>query len=100
MSMNDKVGKKSFLGSIEPWVFLPPLIFVIALVAWVINDPAAAGSILSGIAFGTICFDWGWFFEWYVFILPLSVFSYAFILSAKKNLAKKNRNFQHSPGLA
>lgn len=71
MSMNDKVSKKSFLGSVEPWVFLPPLIFVIALVAWVINDPAAAGSILSGIAFGTICFDCGWFFEWYVFFMFL-----------------------------
>ena len=100
MSMNDKVGKKSFLGSIEPWVFLPPLIFVIALVAWVINDPAAAGSILSGIAFGTICFDWGWFFEWYVFIIAIICVFLCIHPIGKKNLAKKNRNFQHSPGLA
>lgn len=64
--MSDKTKKKV---SIEPWAFIPPLVAIICLVAWVVSDPSGAGALLSGLAFGTICFDWGWFFEWYVFAI-------------------------------
>lgn len=61
--------KSASKSSIEPWVFVPPFVAVIALVAWVVNSPATAGAILSKFAFGTICFEWGWFFQWYIFAI-------------------------------
>lgn len=63
MGINTKEKKRQ---RIDPWVFFPPFIFVIALVIWVVSDPTRAGETLSNIAFGTICFDFGWFFEWYI----------------------------------
>ena len=61
-----KTQTKKRQFSVEPWVFIPPLIAVIALVAWVVSNPEGAGAALSNLAFGTICGDFGWFFEWYV----------------------------------
>ncbi len=58
--------KKKNTQKIDPWVFFPPFIFIIALVAYVLSNPARAGETLSNIAFGIICFDFGWFFEWYI----------------------------------
>ena len=64
--MSEKVKKKS---SIEPWVFIPPLIAVVALVIWVISNPAGAGEVLGTLAWSIICADFGWFFEWYVALM-------------------------------
>lgn len=65
--------KKS--ASIEPVVFIPPLLVIIGLVAWVVSDPASAGATLSTLAFGVICADLGWFFELFVFMmLALCIF--------------------------
>ena len=41
-------------AKIEPVVFIPPLLVIIALVVWVINDPASAGAALSTLAFSVI----------------------------------------------
>ena len=56
-------------AKIEPVVFIPPLLVIIALVVWVINDPASAGAALSTLAFSVICADMGWFFELFVFMM-------------------------------
>lgn len=64
--MSDKIKKKS---SIEPWVFFPPLIAVVALIIWVVSNPAGAGEVLGYIAWTIICADFGWLFEWYVAII-------------------------------
>lgn len=61
--MSEKVKKQL---SIEPWAFIPPLIAVIALVVWVVSNPAGAGEVLGNLAWSVICADFGWFFEWYV----------------------------------
>ncbi len=66
-----KTQTKKRQFSVEPWVFIPPLIAVIALVAWVVSNPEGAGAALSNLAFGTICGDFGWFFEWYVFAIVI-----------------------------
>ncbi len=49
--------------SVEPWVFIPPLVGVIALVAWVVANPSGAGEVLGLLAWKIICADFGWFFE-------------------------------------
>ena len=46
-----KTQTKKRKFSVEPWVFIPPLIAVIALVAWVVSNPEGAGAALSNLAF-------------------------------------------------
>lgn len=94
-----KTQTKKRKFSVEPWVFIPPLIAVIALVAWVVSNPEGAGAALSNLAFGTICGDFGWFFEWYVFAIVIICVVLCIHPVGKKDLAVKSRNTPPFPGL-
>lgn len=66
MSTKSKKVKKT---SVEPWVFIPPLIGVVALVFWVVSNPIGAGKALGNVAWNLICADFGWFIELFVAFL-------------------------------
>lgn len=63
--MNSRARKPSDSKKIEPWVFFPPLIFVVLLCIWVVSDPERAGVLLAS-AFSFITNQLGWFYEWYI----------------------------------
>lgn len=58
--MNTKPKKQ-----IAVWLFFPPLIFIIALCIWVLNDPVVAGEQMA-FAFSFVTETLAWYFEWYI----------------------------------
>ena len=57
-------------GKIAPWTFFPPLVFIIALCAWVISDPIAAGDAM-GVAFAFVTNEMAWYFQIFFFVVIL-----------------------------
>ena len=68
--MAAEATKKKTGGKIAPWTFFPPLIFIVALCAWVISDPTAAGTAM-GVAFSFVTNEMAWYFQIFFFIVIL-----------------------------
>lgn len=63
--------KKSKLA---PWVFYPPLIFIIVLCLWVIKDPVRAGEVMD-VAFNFVTTELAWYFQLiYLATIALCIF--------------------------
>jgi len=68
--MAAETTSKKQSGKIAPWTFFPPLIFIVALCAWVISDPTAAGAAM-GVAFSFVTNEMAWYFQIFFFIVIL-----------------------------
>ncbi|MEG1497157.1 MAG: BCCT family transporter [Clostridiales bacterium] len=68
MGTNEK--PKPIKQKLAPWVFFPPLIFILALCIWVVSDPIRAGESLSAM-FSFVTNQLGWYFELYIFAVVL-----------------------------
>ncbi|MEG1823130.1 MAG: BCCT family transporter, partial [Clostridiales bacterium] len=73
MGTNEKskpIKPKPIKQKLAPWVFFPPLIFILALCIWVVSDPIRAGESLSAM-FSFVTNQLGWYFELYIFAVVL-----------------------------
>lgn len=77
----------------EPWVFFPPLIFVVLFVLWVFkNTPASVAKQLS-YAYAFVTDKFGGVLEIYVFFLFILCFYFIFGPHAKKRLGNEEPEF-------
>jgi L-carnitine/gamma-butyrobetaine antiporter len=93
--MSSKIESKSSNNTnkkIEPWVFFPPLVFIILFCIWVFRDPQKAGDSLQS-AFNFITNQMAWVYEWYIFAIFIICLFFAFGPYANKRLGDEKPEF-------